>query len=84
LFFLEGATELLLEKLDPLAEGYLAVNPYSYWSMDEPMLAKIREYTAANYPDVKYRPIYYMQGFFDRPGFCGDHETCGQSPRTEL
>jgi branched-chain amino acid transport system substrate-binding protein len=58
-----GATELLLEKLGPLAEGYLAVNPYSYWSMDEPMLAKIREYTAANYPDVKYRPIYYMQGF---------------------
>jgi branched-chain amino acid transport system substrate-binding protein len=58
-----GATELLLEKLGPLAEGYLAVNPYSYWSMDEPMIKKIKDYNAKNYPDVKYRPIYYMHGF---------------------
>ncbi len=59
-----GATELILEKLGPLAEGYLAVNPYSYWWMDnEPMIRKIRAYTTEHYPDVKQRPVYYMQGF---------------------
>ncbi|MBI5248458.1 MAG: ABC transporter substrate-binding protein [Desulfomonile tiedjei] len=58
-----GATELLLDKLGPLAEGYLAVNPYSYWSRDEPMIRKIKEHTAKYHPDVKSRPIYYMQGF---------------------
>ncbi len=60
-----GATETLLEKLGPLADDYLAVNPYSYWWMeDEPMIKKIRAYTASNYPDVKSRPLFYMQGFF--------------------
>ena len=59
-----GATEMLLEKLGPLAEGYLAVNPYSYWWMeDQPMVKKIRAYTTSNYPDVKERPLFYMQGF---------------------
>ena len=59
-----GSAETLLEKLGPLAEGYLAVNPYSYWWMeDQPMIKKIRAYTAANYPDVKERPLFYMQGF---------------------
>jgi branched-chain amino acid transport system substrate-binding protein len=58
-----GATELLLNKLGPLAEGYLAVNPYSYWSGDEPMIRKIKEFTAKYHPEVKSRPIYYMQGF---------------------
>ncbi len=27
------------------------------------MIKKIRAYTAANYPDVKARPLFYMQGF---------------------
>jgi len=60
-----GATEMLLQKLGPLADGYLAVNPYAYWWMeDQPTIKKIRAYTAANYPDVKERPLFYMQGFF--------------------
>jgi branched-chain amino acid transport system substrate-binding protein len=60
-----GATEMLLEKLGPLAENYLAVNPYSYWWMeDQPTIKKIRTYTASNYPNVKSRPLFYMQGFF--------------------
>ena len=59
-----GATESVLQKLGPLAEGYLVVNPYCYWWMENvPTIKKIRDYTAAHYPDVKYRPNYYMQGF---------------------
>ncbi|MFH0823716.1 MAG: ABC transporter substrate-binding protein [Pseudomonadota bacterium] len=59
-----GATEMLLEKLGPLAEGYLGVNPYNYWAMEEvPMVKKIREYTKKTYPDVTTRPNSYMQGF---------------------
>ncbi len=59
-----GATMMLLEKLGPLAEGYLAVNPYNYWWMEEiPMVKKIREYTKKHYPKVDFRDNSYMQGF---------------------
>jgi len=59
-----GTTTMLLDKLGPLAEGYMGVNPYNDWEMkDIPMIQKIREYTAKNYPDVKSRPNSYMQGF---------------------
>jgi branched-chain amino acid transport system substrate-binding protein len=59
-----GTTTMLLDKLGPLAEGYMGVNPYNDWEMqDIPMIKKIREYTAKNYPDVKSRPNSYMQGF---------------------
>ncbi len=58
------ATKQVLDKLGPLADGYLAVNPYSYWGMtDVPMIRKIMDYNAKHYPDIKYRPNYYMQGF---------------------
>jgi ABC-type branched-subunit amino acid transport system substrate-binding protein len=47
-----------------LSKGYLVVNPFAYWTTtDAPMIQKIREYTAANYPEVTYRPNYYMHGF---------------------
>lgn len=59
-----GTTKMLLDKLGPLAEGYLGVNPYSYWWRDDvPMIKKIKEYTKKKHPDVKYRPNSYMQGF---------------------
>ncbi|MBI5572051.1 MAG: ABC transporter substrate-binding protein [Desulfomonile tiedjei] len=59
-----GTTTMLLDKLGPLAEGYMGVNPYNDWEMqDIPMIKKIRDYTAKNYPDVKSRPNSYMQGF---------------------
>ncbi len=59
-----GTTKMLLDKLGPLAEGYMGVNPYNYWWMDDvPMIKKIKEYTKKKYPDVNYRPNSYMQGF---------------------
>jgi len=59
-----GATKMLLDNLGPLAEGYLAVNPYMYWWNDDvPMIKKIKEYTAKKYPSVTYRDNSYMQGF---------------------
>ncbi|MFH0823849.1 MAG: ABC transporter substrate-binding protein, partial [Pseudomonadota bacterium] len=59
-----GATKDILDKLGPLSDGYLVVNPYSYWWNEEaPMIRKIREFTAKNHPDVQYRSNYYMQGF---------------------
>lgn len=59
-----GTTKMLLDQLGPLADGYMGVNPYNYWWMEEiPTIKKIREYTAKNYKDVKYRPNSYMQGF---------------------
>jgi branched-chain amino acid transport system substrate-binding protein len=59
-----GASKWMLDKLGPLAEGYLAVNPYEYWWNDDvPMIKKIRDYTERTYPDVKFRDVYYMRGF---------------------
>ncbi len=59
-----GASKMLLDNLGPIAEGYMAVNPYMYWwNEDVPIIKKIREYTAKKYPDVKYRDNSYMQGF---------------------
>jgi branched-chain amino acid transport system substrate-binding protein len=61
-----GATKMILDKLGPLAEGYMAVNPYMYWwNEDVPMIKRIREYTAKHYPDIKYRDNFYMQGFMN-------------------
>ncbi len=59
-----GTTKMLLNKLGPIAEGYMGVNPYNFWWMEDvPMIQKIREYTKKNYPDVDFRPNSYMQGF---------------------
>jgi len=59
-----GASKMVLENLGPVAEGYLAVNPYMYWWNDDvPMIKKIKAYTAKTYPKVTYRDNSYMQGF---------------------
>ncbi|MCX5860726.1 MAG: ABC transporter substrate-binding protein [Deltaproteobacteria bacterium] len=59
-----GASKMIIENLGPLAEGYMAVNPYMYWwNEDVPMIQKIREYTQKKYPNVKDRDNSYMQGF---------------------
>ncbi len=59
-----GATKMILDKLGPLADGYLAVNPYSYWWMENvPGIEKLKAYNAVNYPDTEFRPIYYLQGY---------------------
>jgi branched-chain amino acid transport system substrate-binding protein len=59
-----GASKMIVDNLGPLAEGYMAVNPYMYWWNDDvPMIKKIREYTAKKYPNVKDRDNSYMQGF---------------------
>ncbi len=59
-----GASKMLIDNLGPLAEGYLAVNPYMYWWNEEvPMIKKIRDYSQRVHPDVKYRDNSYMQAF---------------------
>lgn len=59
-----GASKWMLDKLGPLAYGYLAVSPYEYWWNDQvPMIRKMKDYTARNHPDVKFRDNYYMRGF---------------------
>lgn len=58
------SSKWMLDRLGPLAEGYMAVNPYMYWWNDDvPTIKQIRGYTARNYPDVKLRDIFYMRGF---------------------
>lgn len=60
-----GTHKMLLDKMGPLAEGYLGVMPYAfYWQTEIPMIQKIRAWTQKHHPDVKYRPSSYMQGFF--------------------
>jgi branched-chain amino acid transport system substrate-binding protein len=57
-----GATKIILDKLGPLAEGYMAVNPYMYWWNDDvPMIKKVRDYNSKARPEVTYRDNFYMQ-----------------------
>ncbi len=59
-----GASKMIVDNLGPLAEGYLAVNPYMYWwNEDVPMIKKIRAYTEKRYPKGTVRDNSYMQGF---------------------
>jgi branched-chain amino acid transport system substrate-binding protein len=59
-----ATTKRVLDKLGPLAEGYMGVNPYAYWWMDDvPMIKKMKDYAAKQYPEVKYRSNLYMLGF---------------------
>ena len=60
-----GTHKMLLDKMGPLAQGYLGVMPYSFYYQDDvPMIQKIRAWNEKHHPDVKYRPTSYMQGFF--------------------
>jgi len=60
-----GTHKMLLDKLGPLAEGYLGVMPYAfYYQEDIPMIKKIHAWNKKHHPDVEYRPTSYMQGFF--------------------
>jgi branched-chain amino acid transport system substrate-binding protein len=59
-----GSSKWMLDKLGPLAEGYMVVSPYMWWwNEDVPTIKKIRDYTAQHYPDVTFRDINYMRGF---------------------
>ncbi|MGD2015455.1 MAG: ABC transporter substrate-binding protein, partial [Desulfobacterales bacterium] len=59
-----GTHKMLLDKMGPLAEGYLGVMPYAfYYQGDIPMIQKIRAWNQKHHPDVTYRPTSYMQGF---------------------
>ncbi len=59
-----GTHKMLLDKLGPLAEGYLGVMPYAfYWQDEIPMIRKIKAWNKKHHPEVKYRPTSYMQGF---------------------
>ncbi len=60
-----GTHKMLLDKMGPLAEGYLGVMPYAFYYQDDiPMIKKIRAWNQKHHPEVKYRPTSYMQGFF--------------------
>ena len=60
-----GTHKMLLDKLGPLAKGYLGVMPYAfYWQDEIPMIKKIKAWNQKHHPEVKYRPSSYMQGFF--------------------
>ena len=60
-----GTHKMLLDKMGPLAEGYLGVMPYAFYYQDDvPMIQKIRAWNKKHHPDVAYRPTSYMQGFF--------------------
>jgi branched-chain amino acid transport system substrate-binding protein len=60
-----GTHKMLLDKMGPLAEGYLGVMPYAFYYQDDiPMIQKIKAWNQKHHPDVDYRPTSYMQGFF--------------------
>ena len=60
-----GTHKMLLDKMGPLAEGYLGVMPYAFYYQDDvPIMKKIKAWNAKHHPDVEYRPTSYMQGFF--------------------
>jgi len=60
-----GTHKMLLDKMGPLAEGYLGVMPYAFYYQDDiPMIKEIRAWNQKHHPEVTYRPTSYMQGFF--------------------
>ena len=60
-----GTHKMLLDKMGPLAEGYLGVMPYAFYYQDDiPMIKKIQAWNQKHHPEVTYRPTSYMQGFF--------------------
>jgi len=60
-----GTHKMLLDKMGPLADGYLGVMPYAfYYQKNIPMMQKIKAWNQKHHPDVNYRPTSYMQGFF--------------------
>jgi branched-chain amino acid transport system substrate-binding protein len=62
-----GMGQMVLKKLGPLAEGYMGVMFYPYWyEKAGSTLAAIKKYNLAR--GIKYRPSYYMQGWFT--GMC--------------
>ena len=59
-----GTHKMLLDKLGPLAQGYLGVMPYAFYYQDDiPMIQKIKAWNKKHHPQVDYRPTSYMQGF---------------------
>jgi branched-chain amino acid transport system substrate-binding protein len=58
-----GMGQMVLKKLGPLAAGYMGVMCYPYWyEKGGKTLAAIKKYNLAR--KIKYRPSYYMQGWF--------------------
>jgi branched-chain amino acid transport system substrate-binding protein len=54
----------LLNELGPLANEYIGVSAYSFYTqVENPMVKKIQAWTKAKYPKVEYRSQSYMQNF---------------------
>jgi len=56
--------KMVIEKLGADAEGYMGVNPYSYYWDDAPGIVAMRKYNERTHPEVTYRPSSYIQGWF--------------------
>jgi branched-chain amino acid transport system substrate-binding protein len=55
----------IIEKLGPDAEGYMGVNPYSYYyDESQPGIATMRAWNQKVHPEAKYQPNSYIQGWF--------------------
>ena len=54
----------LLNELGPMANEYIGVSAYSFYTqVENPMIKKIQAWTKAKYPKVEYRSQSYMQNF---------------------
>jgi branched-chain amino acid transport system substrate-binding protein len=54
----------VVERIGPDGPKFLGVSPYAYWWMEDvPMIQKLRDFTAKNYPDVTERPLPYIVAF---------------------
>lgn len=62
-----SSDKLLIEKMGEDANGYMGVVPYVYYDSDAkgPTLKALREQSQKSHPDVDYRPLPYMQGWFN-------------------
>ena len=59
-----STTKWLMKKLGPLADRYMGVAGYGFWSMDEvPGIKKIKEWNIKKYGEVKFHSFYYLQSW---------------------
>ncbi len=59
-----GVQRSVVQTLGPDGPKFLGVSPYAYWWMEDvPMIQKLRDYAAKNYPDVTERPLPYIVAY---------------------
>ncbi len=59
-----AAQKSVVEAVGSEGPTFLAVSPYAYWWMEDvPMIKKLRDYTAKNYPGVTDRNLAYVVAY---------------------